>query len=599
MILWALGGLAVSVMAMASDEPSKAMEALDEGEAIGDFPLQARYTDLEDGGFSLEVLFHVPWADSWTAGLLFDDRGSGLEPPWETVALEAPKEGEPHLLRVLFDERDFSEIAVVVFSDRGWAAVPAEWSDAGFRESTAASTTLRDRRIGQPALPLQKISLLRLVPPPKRSGIMGRQRFEAIDTSGAIQSVQFLVEGRLAAEDRRAPFKARLELGDSVRRVEVTVVGLDAQGREIARDSLMINDDVLPILKIRDVSVESRVLGLNLGLQNYDSTKVRSLKLFFGELELLNQEGWVGKMEWLLPREPSISDYIRVVATLENTSEIEAVQMVLGSFGEEVDVNLVEVFAVVLDDRGEPMEGLSQADFQLEFRGRKVAIEQFEESTNRPLALGLVVDTSGSMWTLLPDTKRAAAQFIDEVLTPVDEGFLVDFDTRPRLASAMTSNPIELLRSLANLKAEGYTALFDSVVFSSLQFEKGPHRRALVILTDGDDYRSKMNIRQAVKQAKAQGVPIYLIGLAGLQNERAAGPIMNLDALAEETGGKVFYIRELSQLKTAYGRIARELRHQYYLGFSLDQPMTAKDKDKVDLEVQRAEEIRAVVAPSE
>ena len=132
----------------------------------------------------------------------------------------------------------------------------------------------------------------------------------------------------------------------------------------------------------------------------------------------------------------------------------------------------MEIFAVVLDHQGEPLEGLSQDDFGLQFRGRKVAVEQFEESTNRPLVLGLVVDTSGSMWSLLPDTKRAAAQFIDEVLTPADMGFLVDFDTRPRLAAGMTSNQIDLLKSLANLKAEGFTALFDSIVFSSLQFEK-------------------------------------------------------------------------------------------------------------------------------
>ncbi|HVR28212.1 MAG TPA: VWA domain-containing protein, partial [Thermoanaerobaculia bacterium] len=135
------------------------------------------------------------------------------------------------------------------------------------------------------------------------------------------------------------------------------------------------------------------------------------------------------------------------------------------------------------------------------------------------------------------------------------------------------------------------------ILFSLLHFEEGEDRRAVVLLTDGDDYQSRFSARQASLQARAAGVPIYMLSLAGLDWMRPAMRKTDLETIAKQTGGHVFYVSAREELAAAYARIGDELRSQYVLAFATERALTEAELAKIDVRVSRPDTtVRAVVA---
>ncbi len=273
-------------------------------------------------------------------------------------------------------------------------------------------------------------------------------------------------------------------------------------------------------------------------------------------------------------------DYLRAVAYLTDGSSLDDVRLLADAdAGERIDVNLVQVFAVASNRKGEPQTDLTVEDFEVRVGKRKVEIERFERAQDVPLSLGLVFDTSGSMYPLMPDAKQAGARFLSSVLREEDRAFLIDFDTRPRLAHAMTSDVGSLLRRFGQLEAKGRTALYDAVVFGTLQFDSAPGRRALVVLTDGVPSGGEFGARQCIELATERAVPIYSIDLSGVFGGVPGAAKLPLVGLAKATGGRVHtiigdptamddYDSVGRALEAAYDQIDQELRNQYIMAFS-------------------------------
>ena len=285
------------------------------------------------------------------------------------------------------------------------------------------------------------------------------------------------------------------------------------------------------------------------------------------------------------------------MAYLEDGSVIEDARLLASqSGGERLEVNLVELNVVVLDQNGAALKNLGQENFTVRLDGKRREVERFALADEVPLVLGLVIDTSESMWPLMPDTKKAGARFLSDTLRDGDQAFLVDFDTQPRLAQAATPDFMQLLRSFAGLQADGFTALFDAVIFSLLQFEETEGRKALVVLTDGDDYRSRFGSKRCIQYGRQLGVPVYIISLAAIQNPRRGHRRIELEGLTEATGGRVFYISETAQLSEAYSQINDELRSQYILAFSTQRQLSQEELAGVRVEVpEKSWRVRTVV----
>ena len=172
-----------------------------------------------------------------------------------------------------------------------------------------------------------------------------------------------------------------------------------------------------------------------------------------------------------------------------------------------------------------------------------------------------------------------------ETVQTEDRAFLVDFDTRPRLAQATTGDLGLLFRKFAGLTANGFTALYDAIIFSLLQFEETSSRRALVLLSDGDDYKSEYGARKCIQYGRSLGVPVYIIAMGGIHDPRRGMRKIDLEGITEATGGRIHYIAAMADLDDAYGQINRELRSQYILAFSTDQPLSDEQLDSIKLEV--------------
>ena len=266
------------------------------------------------------------------------------------------------------------------------------------------------------------------------------------------------------------------------------------------------------------------------------------------------------------------------------------------AYRRQVLASLVEIYAVVTDKGGQPVRGLDLTDFSVKQGRSPISIERFAIAEQVPLVLGLAVDTSESMWAIMPDTRKAAARFLGDVVTSIDQAFVVDFDNRPRLAHDTTGRVFDLISSLTRLQASGATALYDSILFSILQFDPGLGRKAIVLLSDGDDYNSHFSFKRVQRAAAHSGIPIYFIALGGFDSGRPSFRKDDLEVIAEDSGGHVFYVNDMEQVIEAYRQIGDELRSQYVLAYSTERLLTEEEISRITVEVAgKGLRVRAVV----
>jgi VWFA-related protein len=262
--------------------------------------------------------------------------------------------------------------------------------------------------------------------------------------------------------------------------------------------------------------------------------------------------------------------YLTAIAVLEDGSRAEDVRFLnTPKYFEAVDVSLVELYTTVVDRSGRLVRGLAATDFAVREDGRPQKISKFELVEDLPLTLGLVLDTSGSMASSLGEAERAAVGFLTAIMTPRDEAFALTFSNQPLLVMPRTSDVGAVAESLEDLKAYGYTSLHDAIVHA-LYYFRGTHgRRALILLTDGEDTASAIPWRDALEYARRSGVAVYPIGLAlhafGFPDLRE-----RLQTLAAETGGRAFFIDRAEELASAYEEIESELRSQYLIAYPSD-----------------------------
>ena len=242
-------------------------------------------------------------------------------------------------------------------------------------------------------------------------------------------------------------------------------------------------------------------------------------------------------------------------------------------FSIQVNSNLVNVLCTVTDRRGKLVPNLTKDDFIIEEDGRRQEILNFSKENELPLTLALLIDTSGSVREVLPAEKETATAFINAILTPRDLAMVIKFDKVPRVMQDFTESKRRIADAIYQTGPTGNgTALFDAIVLAArdhLGHEAG--RKALILISDGDDQGSGRDQRQALFAAQSADTIIYSISniLDGAQSGR--GPD-TLRALSGDTGGTVFFIRRASDFQGIFDLIATELRGQYSLAYKSTNP---------------------------
>jgi Ca-activated chloride channel family protein len=233
-----------------------------------------------------------------------------------------------------------------------------------------------------------------------------------------------------------------------------------------------------------------------------------------------------------------------------------------------VDVKLVNVFVNVTDQNGAIVSGLTHEDFALAEDGRPQQIAVFERQSELPLNLTLAIDTSGSVRKDMGAEADAARRFAHALLRTQDQMSLVQFATKVRELTPFTNKVGQIEHGLSQLRGDWATALYEAICLGSARLGGKPGRRALVLISDGDDTASRATYTQALEQALRNEVMIYsiidvpIVASAG----RDLGGEHALITLAEQTGGKSFYVSD-GGLDKAFARVNEDLRNQYLLGY--------------------------------
>jgi Ca-activated chloride channel family protein len=239
-----------------------------------------------------------------------------------------------------------------------------------------------------------------------------------------------------------------------------------------------------------------------------------------------------------------------------------------------VDVNLVLATATVTDREGRYVTGLEKENFKISEDKVPQDILQFS-SEDIPVSVGIVFDVSGSMKDKMKTAVQAAITFLKGG-NPDDEYFLVEFSDKP-VGTEFTSDIAKLQSRFMFSKAKGRTALYDAVYMGLSKQEHGNNpKRALLLITDGEDNRSRYTFSNVKEFIKEKDVQMYSIGISNGPGDSSAdqGRALLRD-LSSISGGESFFPSSVYRLEETCRTIAKELKYQYVLGYR----STNTDKD--------------------
>lgn len=239
-------------------------------------------------------------------------------------------------------------------------------------------------------------------------------------------------------------------------------------------------------------------------------------------------------------------------------------------------VEMVSLNVTVVDGENRYVTDLDKQDFGVFEDGAKQEITYFNK-TSLPIALSLLLDTSASMEQRMFTAQDAAIGFAKR-LRPQDLAQVVDFDTRVEVLSDFTADMSALETAIRATQAGGSTSLFNAIYISLRELgkiraksEDDVRRRAIVLLSDGEDTSSLVTFEEVLDLAKRSETAIYTIGLQSRDNGISKGfreAEFVLRQLAQETGGRAFFPQRAEDLAGIYGVIADELSSQYTLGYA-------------------------------
>jgi Ca-activated chloride channel family protein len=243
-----------------------------------------------------------------------------------------------------------------------------------------------------------------------------------------------------------------------------------------------------------------------------------------------------------------------------------------------LDVTRVNILFTVSDRKGRFVTDLTRDDFEVIEGKQRQSILEFTSESDLPLRLAILIDTSNSVRDRFRFQQEAAIEFINSVVRPeVDRAMVVNFDTSIGVAADLTGDLEKLAQAVRELRPGGGTALYDAIFFAcrdKLMKDQPLHkfRRALVILSDGEDNQSRYTRDQALEMAHRADAVIYTISTNISRIQTPGDKVLRY--FAEETGGLVFFPFKVEDLAQSFENIANELRHQYNILYRPDPLVT-------------------------
>jgi VWFA-related protein len=265
----------------------------------------------------------------------------------------------------------------------------------------------------------------------------------------------------------------------------------------------------------------------------------------------------------------------------------------------QVDVTRVSLLFTVTDKKGRFITDLVKDDFEIVEGKRRQTISDFAAESDLPLRLGILIDTSNSIRERFKFEQEAASQFIDSVMrTNLDKALVVSFDTSAELVADLMNDTDKLTASIRDLRPGGGTALYDAIYFAcrdklSQDQPRYKFRRAIVIVSDGDDNQSRYTRDQALEMAQKADVVIYAISTNITRIETDGDKVLRY--FAQETGGRAFFPFKVEDLDQSFENIANELRHQYSISYRPEPLKTDGLFHAIDVRVRERKNVQVNV----
>jgi VWFA-related protein len=261
----------------------------------------------------------------------------------------------------------------------------------------------------------------------------------------------------------------------------------------------------------------------------------------------------------------------------------------------KVSVEVVQLFFNVKDKHGALIPNLNKDNFEIFEDGKPQTIKYFKAESDLPLTLGILIDSSGSQMRVLDMEKTVGGSFLESTLRPKDEAFVISFDVDINLLQDFTNSVSRLKHALnvARINTGGVscsggpigpqgpipcsstgprgTALYDAVYLASHdEFSHEVGRKAMILLTDGEDEGSKLKIKDAIEAAQKADAICYVLLIAdrGFYGFGGYSGDSEMKKLTQETGGRVIEVgNKIEKLRQAFDQISQELRSQYNIGY--------------------------------
>lgn len=314
-------------------------------------------------------------------------------------------------------------------------------------------------------------------------------------------------------------------------------------------------------------------------------------KLIYGKYALLIIAPLIGSIHFALAQTPAQRNRtVNPPTTQQQDPEAEVIR---------VDTNLVNTLFTAIDKDRHFLTTLRAEDVRIFENDVPQTISIFERETNRPLSLAILIDTSESQVRVLELEKRAATAFVDQVIRPnMDQGAIISFTGNPKIEQPLTSdlsrlhegisrvtrglsreNQFRMANDLDPLPKEqdssGYTGIWDAAwetVSGHLAHAPERSRRAIILLSDGDDTSSTIKRQDVIDLAVKNDVVIYSIGIRDEEFPQGKLDSGALKKVSDRTGGRAFFPSQASELQQAFAQIDQELRSQYLIAYTPTNP---------------------------
>jgi VWFA-related protein len=410
-----------------------------------------------------------------------------------------------------------------------------------------------------------------------------------VDVKPPVTRVEFWVEGKKIMARNAPPYRAELDLGTLPKRVEVRAIGYDDRGRYVDADAFVVNERETPLeVKLTRTQTPDRISHVKLSVQNPKGRAIKTVTLFADQKKFYE---WNAPPYALDIADDRLKNIRFLRASVVDSTNYEASDLLFlngAQINEELEVNLIELPVAVTDAAGVPIAGLKENDFQIFENAKPQKITNFDAASNLPVSVGLLIDHSGSMKPRMEATRKAASEFLSRIIKPTDRAFVAGFAFDASKDAPFVSDVASLTEQVRAIPdASGGTSLYDAIITGLYRFRTLQGRKALIILTDGEDTTSRIPYEEMLAYARAARVPLYFIGV-GLGALDFAGT-NKMKSLAAETGGVAYFIKDASKLGETYTQLEKDLRSQYLIAYNTESTKNDKKYRTLEVKVDKAD----------